>query len=300
MTGALISFSVSAIAIRELAGTLNVFEILSIRSGFGLVVLLAVLVVRPELRQELALRRMGMHALRNSVHFIGQYSWALAVTLLPFATVFALEFTTPAWVAVLAVFLLGERMTGSRAGSVALGFLGVLVIVRPGLASFQPMALLVLFAAFVFALSLIATKILTNEVSTFAIIFWMNVMQLPMALAWPLVVSGTGGPPLFVLRMGADMLLPALAMGVVGLTSHYCLTNAFRSGDATVVVPLDFLRIPLIALVGWLFYAETLDVFVFAGAGLIICGVLWNLLAESRRTGPPGGPSREKATAAEA
>jgi drug/metabolite transporter (DMT)-like permease len=218
---------------------------------------------------------------------------------LPFATVFALEFTTPAWVALLAALILGERMTKSRAGSVVLGFLGVLVIVRPGLASFQPTALLVLFAAFTFAISLIVTKQLTNRVSTFAIIFWMNLMQLPMALAWPSVVAATGGPSLFIFRLGADLLIPTLALSAVGLTSHYCLTQAFRSGDATVVVPLDFLRIPLIALVGWMFYGEALDGFVFAGAGLIICGVLWNLFAESRRPGGPVAASTEKAQSAE-
>jgi drug/metabolite transporter (DMT)-like permease len=283
MTGALISFSVSALAIRALGKHINVFEILSIRSGIGLAVLLTLVALRPELRRELAPRHIGLHLARNTTHFVGQYSWALAVTLLPFATVFALEFTTPAWVAILAVLMLGERMTASRAGSVILGFLGVLVIVRPGFASFQPLALLVLFAAFIFALSLIATKTLTGRVSTFAIIFWMNLMQLPMALAWPLTVAATGGPSLFVFRLGLDSLLPVVALGAVGLTSHYCLTQAFRSGDATVVVPLDFLRIPLIALVGWMFYGETIDVFVFAGATLIICGVLWNLHAESRR-----------------
>jgi drug/metabolite transporter (DMT)-like permease len=274
---------VSALAIRALGKHINVFEILSIRSGIGLAVLLTLVALRPELRRELAPRHIGLHLARNTTHFVGQYSWALAVTLLPFATVFALEFTTPAWVAILAVLMLGERMTASRAGSVILGFLGVLVIVRPGFASFQPLALLVLFAAFIFALSLIATKTLTGRVSTFAIIFWMNLMQLPMALAWPLTVAATGGPSLFVFRLGLDSLLPVVALGAVGLTSHYCLTQAFRSGDATVVVPLDFLRIPLIALVGWMFYGETIDVFVFAGATLIICGVLWNLHAESRR-----------------
>jgi drug/metabolite transporter (DMT)-like permease len=182
--------------------------------------------------------------------------------------------------------VLGERMTKSRLGSVILGFLGVVVIVRPGLASFQPTALLVLFAAFAFAISLIATKQLTNRVSTLNIIFWMNAMQLPMALAYPAYVAATGGPSLFVFRLGTDLLIPTFALGVVGLTSHYCLTQAFRSGDATVVVPLDFLRIPLIALVGWMFYGEALDVLVFAGASLIICGVLWNLFAESRRSAP--------------
>ena len=164
---------------------------------------------------------------------------------------------------------------------------------------FQPTALLVLFAAFAFAVSLIITKQLTNRVSTFVIIFWMNLMQLPMALAWPSVVAATGGPSLFVFRLGTDLLIPTLALGVVGLTSHYCLTQAFRSGDTTVVVPLDFLRIPLIALVGWMFYGEALDGFVFAGAALIICGVSWNLFAESRQSRFPVAASTEKAQSAE-
>jgi drug/metabolite transporter (DMT)-like permease len=294
MTGALFSFMASALAIRALAKQLNVFEILSIRSGLGLLILLALLAARPALWHELAIRHMGLHVARNTTHFVGQYLWALAVTLLPFATVFALEFTTPAWVALLAALFLRERLTISRAGSVVLGFLGVVVIVRPGLASFQPLTLLVLFAALTFALSLIVTKMLTGRVSTFTVIFWMNAMQLPMALSWPALTAATGGPSLFMFRLGADALLPTAMLGIVGLTSHYCLTNAFRAGDATVVVPMDFLRIPLIALVGWMFYGEALDAFVFGGAGLIICGVLWNLFAESRRTARFAATASEK------
>ena len=183
MTGALLSFSASAVAVRALSKYLTTFEILSIRSGFGLMVLLILIAASADLRKELAFKRMGLHLARNSIHFVGTFLWTLAVTLLPFAIVFSLEFTMPAWVALLAIPMLGERMTRSRAGSIVLGFLGVLVIVRPGLASFQPAALLVLAAALAFAVSLIQTKMLTATVSTFAIIFWMNAMQLPMALA---------------------------------------------------------------------------------------------------------------------
>jgi drug/metabolite transporter (DMT)-like permease len=75
-----------------------------------------------------------------------------------------------------------------------------------------------------------------------------------------------------------------IGIGVSGLVSHYCLTNAFRAGDAGVVVPLDFMRIPLIAVIGWWLYGEPLDVFVFLGAGLIITGILWNLRSEAART----------------
>jgi len=286
MTGALFSFSLSAVAIRALAKHLTVFEILSIRSALGMLILLGVALVHPQLRPDLKPREMRLHFARNSTHFVGMYTWAMAVTLLPFATVFALEFTTPAWVALLAVLTLGERMTVSRAGSVVLGFLGVLVIVRPGLSTFQPTALLVLLAAFTFAVSLIITKTLTNRVSTFAIVFWMNVMQLPMGLAYPVWLATSGGPSFFVERMGVEAILPAITLGVVGLSSHYCLTHAFRYGDATLVVPLDFLRIPLMALVGWMFYNESIDGYVFAGAALIVCGVLWNLRAEAKPPGP--------------
>ncbi len=280
MTGALLSFSATAVAIRGLAHKFNIFEILSIRSGFGVAVLLGIALSHAELRRLITPQYLGLHLVRNAVHFVGQYTWTVGVKLLPLATVFALEFTMPMWVTLLAIPLLGERMTPSRVGSVVLGFLGVLVIVRPGLASFQPAALWVLIAALAFALSLIATKKLTNNVSSFVIIFWMNLMQLPMGLA--------GSDPTFLLRLGSDTMLPALVFGVVGLTSHYCLANAFRAGDASVVVPIDFVRIPLIAVVGWIMYGETVDVFVFLGAGLILCGVLWNLHAESRRVRLPG------------
>ena len=77
--------------------------------------------------------------------------------------------------------------------------------------------------------------------------------------------------------------MPVVGLGIAGLTAHYCLTNAFRAGDASVVVPIDFLRIPLIAMVGWAFYGERLDIFVLLGALIIIAGVLWNLRSETAR-----------------
>jgi drug/metabolite transporter (DMT)-like permease len=275
MTGALLSFCTMAVSIRGLAGTINIFEILTIRSASGLCIILALALARPELRPHLSWRHVGLHFIRNSVHFGGQYAWALSVTLLPLATVFALEFTMPAWVALIAVFALGERLTPSRIGAVLFGFLGVLVILRPGFETFRPSALLVLLAALLFAISIIATKKLTGSVTTFAILFWMNLLQLPMGLA--------GSDPLFLLRLGSEQLPWIAGVAIAGISSHYFLSNAFRAGDATVVVPLDFLRIPLIAVVGWLFYGETVDVLVFAGAFLIILGVLWNLRAETRR-----------------
>jgi drug/metabolite transporter (DMT)-like permease len=170
-------------------------------------------------------------------------------------------------------------MTASRIAAVVLGLIGVLIIGRPGLATFQPAALLVLLAALGFANTLIVTKKLTRTDTTFAIIFWMNLIQLPLAL----ILSN----PLFVTKLALADVAAALTVGISGLASHYCLASAFRWGDASVVVPLDFLRIPLIAVVGWWLYGERLDVFVFTGAALIITGILWNLRSEAARAVRP-------------
>ena len=275
MTGTLLSFSAMAVSIRELSRALGILEILALRNALGLVILLALVLVRPELRHTIRTHHIWLHLMRNSVHFAAQFAWATSLTLLPLATVFALEFTMPAWTALLATIFLHERLTRSRIGAVVLGFVGVLVIIRPGLQSFQPAALLTLAAAFGYGITLTTTKRLTATDSTFAIVLWMNLMQLPMNLA--------GSDPLFALKLGSAQIVPMIGLGIAGLTSHYCLSNAFRAGEATLVVPLDFLRIPLIALVGWSLYGEPLDIYVFAGAGLIISGVLWNLRAETVR-----------------
>jgi drug/metabolite transporter (DMT)-like permease len=276
MVGALLSFSAMAVSIRELSnGGLNIFEILAIRSGVALLVLLFLLAVRPQLRVHALPRRMGLNFLRNTVHYASQYAWALALTMLPLATVFALEFTMPGWTALLAVWLLHEKMTPSRFGVVVLGLIGVLVILRPGIASFNPAAVLVLCAAVGYAITMITTKKLTMTETTFGIIFWMAVIQLPLSLI--------GSDPAVFFHLGTRHILPAIGVGIAGLTSHYCLSNAFRAGDATLVVPLDFMRIPLIAVVGWALYGERLDIFVLLGALIIITGVLWNLRAEAAR-----------------
>jgi drug/metabolite transporter (DMT)-like permease len=275
MGGALLAFSAMAVSVRALAATLTVMEIIALRAALGLIVMCIIAATYAELRAGINGRHWALHLFRNTVHLGAQYLWTLSLLLLPLATVFALEFTTPAWALLLAVPVLGERMTASRIGAVMLGLAGVLVIMRPGLRTFHPAALLVLAAAIGLAITLITTKKLTATQSSFAIIFWMNLVQAPLALI--------ASQPLFVTKLAASQLPAVLAIGGTGLISHYCLANAFRSGDASMVVPLDFMRIPLIAIIAWWLYGEPLDLFVFLGAALIIAGILWNLRAEAGR-----------------
>lgn len=274
MTGTLLSFSIMAISIRLLAGALSVFEILTIRCVGALTILFTLLAVNPSLRPQLRTKRIPMHFFRSAVHFGGQYSWATALTLLPFATVFALEFTLPVWVLILAVAVLGEKLTSGRIVVIVLGFIGCLVILRPGIIAFQPASILVLLCSFLYAVFNVATKQMTATETTFGIVFWMNLLQLPLALS--------GSDPFFVLRLEPWQIAPIAGVGIAGLAAHYCMARAFRYGDASVVIPLDFLRVPLIALVGYFFFNESVDALVFVGAAIILSGILWNLRQEAR------------------
>jgi drug/metabolite transporter (DMT)-like permease len=273
MTGTLLSFSVLAVSIRVLAGALSVFEILTVRCTGAILILVTLLIIRPSLRPDVRTKRIPMHFFRSAIHFAGQFCWATSLTLLPFATVFALEFTLPVWVLILAVVILGEKLTTGRIIVIVLGFIGCLVILRPGLIAFQPASLLVLTASFFYAVFNVATKQMTTTETTFGIVFWMNLLQFPLALS--------GSDPLFFLRFELWQALPLAGVGVSGLLAHYCMAKAFRYGDASLVVPLDFLRVPLIATVGWMFFGESLDLLVFVGALIILAGILWNLREEA-------------------
>ena len=281
MSGTLTAFIVAALSVRALSHHFNAFEMMTVRSFGGLVILLAMGLASPALLRSVKWRHMRMQLGRNVAHFGSQICWTIGIAVLPFATVFALEFIIPAWVTLLAVLFLGERMTATRASALVICFIGVIVVLRPGHEAFQPVALLMVFGALLFAVAAVITKKLIVTESTFSIMLWMNLMQLPMNFA--------GSDPLFFLRFESSMTLPLLGVAAAGLAIHYCLTNAFRYGDAMVVIPMDFLRVPLIAVIGWMFYGEHLDVFVFAGAGLIIAGVLWNVRGEAQRNGRLAG-----------
>lgn len=278
MVGALVSFSTLAVSIRALSHGLNVYEILAIRNVGGIVVLAGYALARRErVAGPFPLR---IHLLRNVFHFGGQTAWAYGVTVLPLATVFSLEFTSPAWTTILAAVFLGERLTVARLGAVVLGFVGVMVILQPGVATFQPAALIVLGAAACFGVQVTTTKFLTGRNSVLTIMMWMNLMQLPMYL---LANLATGGKLWFGDKLLWSEAPALLALCLAGLLAHVCLTNAFRYGDATLVVPIDFLRIPVIATVGMVLYGERFDPVILLGAAIILTGIAWNLWDSRKR-----------------
>lgn len=278
MAGSIASFSLMAVGGRELAAELTTFDIMAWRSILGLAVVSAALLVLGR-AAEVRRRHLGLHLARNLAHFAGQNLWFWALTAIPLAQVFALEFTSPLWVALAAPLLLGERLTRGRALALAAGFAGVIVLTRPfgtGLDAGQAAAAL---AAVCFAATAIATKRLTRVESTAAILFWLTATQSVMGLAATLP---GGGPTLPSAELAPWMAVVALA----GLSAHLCLTMALSLAPATVVVPIDFARLPVIAAVGALAYAEPLDPWVVAGGALILTANWANVASETRSRGP--------------
>jgi drug/metabolite transporter (DMT)-like permease len=273
MGGAVLSFSTMAIAVRELR-PMGAFEILFWRTGIAFLIVLALL-PRSGLAT-LATRRLRMHLLRNAVHFCGQYCWVYAIGALSLSTVFAIEFTMPVWTALLAALFLAERITPPRLVMLGLGLAGVLLILRPGSGAgfVEPAALVMLLGSLCYAAQFIVTKRLVASESALSVLFWMSVIQTPVALALALPAWVSPGPahvPWIV------------AIGIFSFTAHYCITQALKLGEATLVVPVDFLRLPLIAVVGAAAYGEPFDPMVFVGAAIIFAGTYYSLTRENRK-----------------
>ena len=275
--GTAASFILMMIAVRELSTNMSSFELLSFRSLIGIPVMC--LVAWHLGFHKVKTRRIGMQVGRNVVHFGGQWAWVIGITLLPMAHVTALEFTMPMWTAIIAMLFLGEEAKSHRIVAVALGLAGVMVILRPGIEIVTPGALIVLLGALCYGISNVMMKSLTADDAPWVIVFWMQIIQLPLALlpavfwfewVWP---AWADAPWL-------------LAMGLTGMSAHFCLARAFQLADATVCIPVDFVRLSLAAVIGWLLYSEGVSVWVLAGAILIFGGNYYSVWRETRRVVP--------------
>ncbi|WP_302477673.1 DMT family transporter [Ruegeria arenilitoris] len=276
MTGAIASFSSMAVAGRELSVTHDTFEIMFYRSLVGICVVALVLTATGKWHQ-VSTKRIGLHGVRNLLHFTGQNLWFYAVSVIPLAQVFALEFTQPIWVILLSPLLLKERLTTVRMMSALIGFAGILMVARPGAVPLSAGVLTAALSAVFFALTTISTKSLTRFASIGCIMFWLTVMQAALGL----IASGIDGQITLPSASTAPFLL---LVGLAGLLAHYCITNALAIAPATVVVPFDFARLPTIAVVGMVLYHEPLDHWTLLGAAVIFSGIFLNVQAENRNS----------------
>ncbi|MDP5305714.1 DMT family transporter [Paracoccus spongiarum] len=274
MMGAVASFTSMAVAGRTVSIELDSFEILAWRSLFGIAIIAAIASLRGRWAG-MAMRHPGLHLGRNIVHFAAQNLWFFAIVTVPLAQVFALEFTAPLWALLLSPLFLGERLTRARVLSAAIGFVGILLVARPGAAPITPGLVAAAGAALGFAATYIFTKRMTAVTSILAILWWMTVLQTIFGFA----CAGLDGR---IAWPSAATLPWVLLIGATGLTAHFCIGKALEVAPATVVMPFDFLRLPAAALIGLLLYGEEIGALVIAGAALILCGNYLNLRAEAR------------------
>ena len=275
MMGALASFTTMAICGRELSADLSTSQIMFWRSAAALV--LIVLLLQAIGWRQLKTRIFRIHAFRAIVHFGAQFCWFYAIPLIALAELFAIEFTMPIWAAILAALFLGERMTLLRIFAIALGFAGAMVIIRPGVAEVGTGATLALVAAIGYALAVITVRVLAQQDSPLCILFYMTLVQLPIGFglaleSWVWPVPQTSGPWIIL-------------VGFTGCSAHYCMASAMRLAEATVVVTMDFMRLPLIALVGYFLYNEELEISVVVGAALVCAGIYLIVRDADRREG---------------
>jgi|TARA_B110000240_G_scaffold34957_1_gene38095 drug/metabolite transporter (DMT)-like permease len=269
MIGAIISFTSMAVAGRTISGQLDTFEIMLYRSILGFLIVVIVAGITGTYR-EINFKFFRIHLLRNIFHFTGQNLWFFALPLIPLAQLFALEFTSPIWVVLLAPIFLGEKLTIKNLSIAALGFFGVLVVARPELNALNLGILAGAVAAIGFAGAAILTRKLTLNNSLTKILFFLTGLQ----VIFGLICAGYDGdihiPP-------SDTFPWLILIGIAGLTAHFCMTKSLALAQASVVMQVDFARLPLIAVIGMLFYGEILDIYVVLGSVLIFIANYMNL-----------------------
>jgi len=269
MIGAITSFTLMAISGRTVSVELDTFEIMLFRSITGIIIVVSVAWYAGTL-QQISRNRLRLHATRNICHFAGQNLWFYAITVIPLAQVFALEFTTPIWVILLSPLLLKERLTGIGLLSAGIGFIGILIVARPDPANISIGLVAAAGCAVFFALTAIFTRKLTRTESITTILFYLTTMQ----AVFGLICAGYDGD----ITVPSLQALPwVILIGCAGLLAHFCLTKAISIAPVSVVMPIDFVRLPTIALVGMFLYGESLEVMVFVGAAIIFAANYLNI-----------------------
>ncbi len=279
MIGAIIAFACMAVAGRTVSVALDTFEIMLYRSLFGIMIVLSFARMFGTLGQ-VTLTRWRGHMVRNIAHFTGQNLWFYAIFVLPLAQVFALEFTTPIWVLLLSPLFLNDRISGMGVLSAFIGFCGVLLVTRPDLTGpLNPGLFAGAGAAVAFAITAIITRDLTKTESITTILVYLTCFQ----AVFGLICAGYDGD----IAIPSRELLPfVIAIGIAGLTAHFCMTKALALAPAHIVMPIDFVRLPVIAIVGMVLYNEPIDIFVFIGATVIFLANYLNLWSVTRGVKP--------------
>ena len=276
MTGAIASFVAMAVAGRAVSFQLDTFEIMLFRSFIGFLLVLGFILVRGE-GKNLSRRHMGVHVVRNLFHFSGQNLWFFALTVIPLAQVFALEFTTPLWILILSPLILGEGLSRKKISVGLIGFGGALLVAQPAMSGLSLGVISAALAAVGFAGSIVLTKKLTQSETILTVLFYMTLFQ----LGFGIICAGYDGD---IALPSAQNLPWVILIACAGLAAHFSLTAALSLAPATLIAPIDFIRLPAIVVIGFVFYSEPVDALVILGAGIIFAANYLNILGERNQS----------------
>ena len=274
MLGTVASLTTMAVSGREMSSELDTFEIMMYRSFIGVIIVVVIGKLSGTFKS-VSRQRFGLHLIRNISHFTAQNLWFYALALIPLAQVFALEFSTPLWVALFAPFFLGEKLTKVRIFTIILGFCGILIVAQPGNISLSSGVIAAALCAIGFAGSLVATKLLARTESITCIMFWLVTMQFVLGVVCAFYDGDVAIPSVNILPL-------VFLIGVAGVFAHYCLTCAFKLAPILFISPLDFLRLPIIAIIGAVFYNEGINIWLIIGGAIIFGSNLLNLWVENK------------------
>jgi drug/metabolite transporter (DMT)-like permease len=268
MLGFIINISIMAISIRELSLKYTSFEIQNFRNIFSIIIIILIFMVTKN--TNLNTFQLKNNFIRNIFHFIGQSAWTWGLTVLPLAVVFSLEFTMPIWAVIIAIVLLKEKITLNKICFLIIGLMGTWIIFMPDTKYIGFYNIIVLCSAITYAIAHNFTKKLTTTDSILSILFFMSIIQLPFSLVGSLIIGN--------LQYNIMMEIPLIILlTVTSLLAHYSLSSALKYSDASIVLPIDYIRLPLIVFIGWYYYDEKISTNVVIGSILIIFGVVFFL-----------------------
>ena len=276
MTGTLFCYTSVAIAIRETTFELDAATIVFFRSVVSVFLISLLVGMSREGFQQIKTQKIGLHLIRNCVHFVGQFGWVFAIGTIPLAHVFALEFTVPIWIALLAPIFLKEKLTLERFLYVLIGFTGVVIIVQPFGFEVELGALVMLIGALGFAGGMLGTRKLTQTETPLCILFYMSVLQLPLSTGLMFAIGTYKTPDLVTFG-----LIVFVTAGV--MAAHYCMARAFKLMDLISIVPVEYFRLPMIAVAGLLLYAEPIDMPTIIGSAAILAGNYLNIRLSAKQ-----------------
>lgn len=276
MLAATVLFTIMGASARYVSDRIHPFEVVFFRNAFGFVLLLP-LVLSYGLRH-FRTQRFGLHAARAAGHVAEMTIYFVGLTMIQYAQVQALTFTTPLFTALLAVLILRERIHARRIVALAIGFLGAMIVLRPGFVPVDTGSLLILLSALGWAGVILIVKQLTRTESSITITAWMIVLMSPVSLI----------PALFVWQWPTPAEWTWLAVaGIAGTLGQLLVTQAFRVADTMAVMPFDFTKLIWASLLGFLVFDEVPSIFTWIGGVIIFGGALYVALRERQSQDRP-------------